>query len=92
VLTQMSKVLNAKVNAVVLLDPDQTHFTFAAGNCPPGPKAGRQIDIENSVSGYVLKTRQPYVTPDFANEPLRSPEILTAKRSVQWSCSPAIRI
>ena len=80
VLTQMSKVLNAKVNAVVLLDPDQTHFTFAAGNCPPGPKAGRQIDVENSLSGYVLKTRQPYVTPDFANEPLRSPEIPNSEK------------
>ncbi|MCJ7432230.1 MAG: PAS domain-containing protein, partial [Anaerolineales bacterium] len=72
VLAQMSQVLNANANAVILLNPDQTRFTYAIGDGLLASNTGLQFDVENSISGYILQTRQPYVTLDYANDPLRS--------------------
>jgi PAS domain S-box-containing protein len=79
VLTQMSKVLNADANAVILLDPDQTHFTYTLGDGLLKSNTGLQFDVENSISGHILQTRQPYITLDYANDPLRSGEIRNSK-------------
>jgi len=80
VLAQMSNVLNADANAVILLDPDQTHFTYAVGDGLLASNTGLQIDVENSISARVLQTRQPYVTLDYAGDPLRSRAIRNSER------------
>jgi PAS domain S-box-containing protein len=72
VLKQMSQTLNTDANAVILLDADRTRFTYTLGDGLLAVNTGMHFDAENSISGRIMQTRQPYVTADYPSDPLRS--------------------
>lgn len=69
VLVEMRRVLYSDANAVILLDPDREHFTYALSDGPLKVNDGMQFNVENSVSGLVMQTRQPYVTENLSTDP-----------------------
>jgi PAS domain S-box-containing protein len=72
VLEQMSNTLSSDANAVILLDTDQAHFTYTLGDGLLSSNTGMKFEVENSISGHIMQTRQAYATEDYPNDPLRS--------------------
>ena len=72
ILTEMRRVLRSDANAIVLLNVDGKHFTYAHSDGSLVVNKGNQFDVENSISGWVLQTRQPYTTDDFASDPKKT--------------------
>ncbi len=68
VLDEMRRVLHSDANAVILLDSDNEHFTYALSDGTLKVNMGMQFNVENSISGLVLQTRQPYVTEDVSSD------------------------
>jgi PAS domain S-box-containing protein/putative nucleotidyltransferase with HDIG domain len=72
VVAEMRRVLRSDANAVILLDPDEEHFTYALSDGPLAVNAGLQFSVEKSISGFVLQTRQPYVTENLSSDPRKA--------------------
>jgi len=70
-LDEIHRVLKADAGAVILLTPDGTHFTIALADGPLAPNTGRKFGKEQGISGQIFRTRQPYVTDDYAMDPLK---------------------
>jgi PAS domain S-box-containing protein/putative nucleotidyltransferase with HDIG domain len=68
VLAEMRRILRSDANAVILLNPDGRHFTYALSDGPLAANTGVQFDVEKSISGLVLQTSQPYVTEDLSSD------------------------
>ena len=66
VLTEMRRVLRSDANAVVLLDPDEDHFTYALSDGSLAANNGKQFNVEHSISGLVLQTRQVYISANLS--------------------------
>jgi PAS domain S-box-containing protein len=80
VLKEMARILNADANAVLLLCPDRTQFEFSLGEGLLAQNTGMIFPSEQSISGYVTQTQQPYFTLDFAGDPRRSPVVIGSER------------
>jgi len=72
VLYEMRRVLNSDSNAVILLNADGDHFTYALSDGSLAVNSGEQFDVENSISGRVLRSRQPYTTENFSSDPYKT--------------------
>ncbi|NOY99320.1 MAG: PAS domain S-box protein [Chloroflexi bacterium] len=70
-LRDVRKALNLDDGLVVLLEPDSEHFTIALADGHFAPNTGRTFNIKEGISGQVLRSRQPYVTDDYAADPHR---------------------
>ena len=75
VLKEMQRVLHSDANAVMLLDPGEEHFTFALSDGPLAVNDSKQFDVEKSIGGLVLQTRQPYTTDDFSLDPNKTTQL-----------------
>jgi putative nucleotidyltransferase with HDIG domain len=75
VLVEMRRVLRSDANAVILLDADEEHFTYAISDGSLTANNGNQFAVENSISGLILRTRQPYTTEDFSSDPNRTADL-----------------
>lgn len=75
VLEQMAQTFHSDANALVLLEEDQKYFHCILGDGFFAANTGLQFEVENSISGRIMKTLEPYATLDFANDPRRSPMI-----------------
>ena len=64
VLEEMRRVLHSDANAVILLNADEKHFTYALSDGPLAVNDGMQFSVEKSISGLVLRTRRPYIVED----------------------------
>jgi PAS domain S-box-containing protein/putative nucleotidyltransferase with HDIG domain len=69
VLDEMRRVLHSDANAVILLDHDNEHFTYALSDGSLKVNMGMQFKVEKSISGLVLQTRQPYITENVSSDP-----------------------
>jgi len=69
VLAEMRRVLHSDANAVILLDPDNEHFTYALSDGPLKVNDGTQFEVAKSISGLVLQTRHPYITENLSSDP-----------------------
>ena len=72
VLAEMRLVLRSDANAVILLDSDEEHFTYALCDGPLAVNVGMQFSVEKSISGFVLRTRQPYITANLSSDPRKT--------------------
>ena len=69
VLREAHHTLHSDANAVILLDPDKKHFTYALSDGPLTVNNGAQFEVENSISGLVLQKRRPYVIENLSIDP-----------------------
>lgn len=72
VLQEMHSVLNSDANAVILVDHRGETLTFALTDHALSSNIGKTFAIENSISTFVMQTRQPYITSDFARDATRT--------------------
>jgi PAS domain S-box-containing protein/putative nucleotidyltransferase with HDIG domain len=72
VLGELRRVLATDASAVILYSPDEESFTYALGDGVLASNIGKQFGVENSISGLVLKTRQPYVTENISRDTKRA--------------------
>jgi PAS domain S-box-containing protein len=72
ILQQMAQIFKADANALILLDEDRKHFTYTLGDGMLASNTGTRFSAEDSISGLVMKTLEPYVTLDFSNDPNRT--------------------
>jgi PAS domain S-box-containing protein/putative nucleotidyltransferase with HDIG domain len=68
VLAEMRRVLSSDAHGVIMLDANEKSFTYLLGDGTLAASTGVQFNIENSISGIVLKTRQPYITDDLSSD------------------------
>jgi PAS domain S-box-containing protein len=78
VLNEMHRLLNTDASSILLLDEEGTHLTYALGSGTLAPNKARQITLDKSISGQVLRTGQPYITEDLANDPQKALGLLGA--------------
>lgn len=74
-LEQIRQTFHADAEALILLDETQTQFKYTLGGGLLSVNTGMQFEAENSASGHIMKTLEPYVTRDFANDPFRTRSI-----------------
>jgi HD-GYP domain-containing protein (c-di-GMP phosphodiesterase class II)/PAS domain-containing protein len=72
VLSEMRLILRSDANAVILLDQDEEHFRYALSDGPLTVNDGAQFDVEESISGLILQTRQAYITDDLSSDPRKT--------------------
>ena len=70
-LYQAMQILHAEAGSIVLRQPDSQRLKFVAAEGYLAPNRGHVIDQETSIGGIVLRTRQTYVTTDYASDPNR---------------------
>jgi PAS domain S-box-containing protein/putative nucleotidyltransferase with HDIG domain len=75
VLTEMRRVLHSDANAIILLDPNSEHFTYALGDGQLAAYQGLKFNAENSISGLVRLNRQPYTSTDISSDPQKAPAL-----------------
>ncbi|MEW5829854.1 MAG: PAS domain S-box protein [Chloroflexota bacterium] len=68
VLNELRRVLVTDASAVILHSVNHESFTYALGDGLLASNIGKHFSIENSISGLVMKTRQPYVTSDLSTD------------------------
>ncbi len=73
VLEEMRNVLHSDANAIILLEPDNKHFAYALSDGSLKVNDKMQFDVNQSISGLVLQTRQPYLTEDLSSDPNKTP-------------------
>ncbi len=71
VLREMRRLLPADAGAVILLDPEGAYATIALADGLPVSHQGLRFPLEESISGQVLRSLQPYVTENYAADPHR---------------------
>ena len=79
VVGEMRNVLEVDASLIILLDPGGQNFRYAFGDGALAPNAGEKFTVEKSISGLVLKTRQPYVTKDFSSDPHKNTNLKGAE-------------
>ncbi|NIA09526.1 MAG: GAF domain-containing protein, partial [Nitrospiraceae bacterium] len=55
----------------ILLDRRKEHFTVAMADGILEVNVGQTMGVDEGIRGAVLRTRRPYVTPDYATDPRR---------------------
>ena len=75
VIQELRQVVEIEGSAIILLDTDDKRFVYALGDGLLAPHTGNHFPIENSISGMVMKLRQPYVTEDLSADPNKSSEV-----------------
>jgi GAF domain-containing protein len=70
-LTRVRSAFSADGGQVILLDADGERLTVAMADGILSGNAGRTADIDEGIRKTVLRTHQPYVTPDYAADPHR---------------------
>ncbi len=72
VLSEMRRVLHSDANAVILLDPDEERFMYALSDGALAVNNGMRFNVENSISGLIMRTRQVYITEDLSVDPTKT--------------------
>ncbi|GEM_PF-161837 len=87
VLEELRRVLETDTSAIILHTAEEEHFTYALGDGILTSNIGKQFGVENSISGLILKTRQPYVTGNLSTDTRKASAVNGAE-----SLGPAVLV
>jgi len=87
-LEEVQKLLRADSGAIVMLEQDGEHFRVAQAAGLQDSPAGCSLSVQEGICGHVVRTRQPYTTPDYAADSLRIEEMGTSNYRGPAACVP----